>query len=92
VQLSYAIGVAEPVSVMVNTEKTGVIPDERITKLIRKHFPLKPLEIIKHLKLRRPIYQETARHGHFGRNHPDFTWEKLDKVKAIQADLKKMVK
>ena len=92
VQLSYAIGVAAPVSVMVDTEGTGKISDEKITRLVRKHFPLKPLDIIKHLKLRRPIYQETARHVHFGRNHPFFTWEKLDKVAALQKDLRKMVK
>jgi len=92
VQLSYAIGVAEPVSVMVDTEGTGKIADREITKLVRKHFPLKPLEIIQHLQLRRPIYQETARHGHFGRNHPNFTWEKLDKVEAIRKDLRKLMK
>ena len=92
VQLSYAIGVANPVSVMVDTERTGKLPDEQITKLVRKHFPLRPLEIIRHLKLRRPIYQETARHGHFGRNHPFFTWEKLDKVPVLKRELKRLLK
>jgi len=88
VQLSYAIGVAEPISVMVDSQGTGRLPDEELTALVRKHFPLKPLDIIRYLKLRRPIYKETARHGHFGRNNPNFTWEKLNKVPVLKRELK----
>lgn len=86
VQLSYAIGVADPVSVRVDTEGTAKIPENKIPELIRKHFPLKPKGIIEALDLRRPIFKETARYGHFGRNHPDYTWEKTDKVDVLQAD------
>jgi S-adenosylmethionine synthetase len=84
VQLSYAIGVAEPLSVFVDTEGTGRIPDTEISKLIRAHFPLTPAKMIDYLRLRRPIYKETARHGHFGRLGPAFTWEKTDKAKALK--------
>jgi len=84
VQLAYAIGVSEPVSVHVDTEGTGQIPDAQIAEIIRKVFPLTPSGIIKHLDLRRPIYQKTASGGHFGRNEPTFTWEKTDKVEAIR--------
>ncbi|MEJ2744562.1 MAG: methionine adenosyltransferase [bacterium] len=84
VQLSYAIGVAEPLSIFVDTEGTGRIPDVEISKLIRAHFPLTPSGMINHLKLRRPIYKETARHGHFGRLGAAFTWEKTDKAKALK--------
>jgi len=86
VQLAYAIGVAEPVSVLVDpkgTEKTNV---ERIEKLVRKHFPLTPKGIIDHLKLRRPIYKQTAAYGHFGRNEPGFTWEKTDKAALLRRE------
>jgi len=86
VQLSYAIGVAEPISVRVDTEGTAKIPEAKISQLIRKHFALKPKGIIETLNLRRPIYKETARYGHFGRNHPGYTWEKTDKVAALRAD------
>jgi len=86
VQLSYAIGVAEPVSVRIDTEGTGKISETKIEKLIRKHFPLKPKGIIESLNLRRPIYKETARHGHFGRNHPGYYWEKTDKAAALRED------
>ena len=86
VQLSYAIGVAEPLSIHVDTEGTGRIPDEKIVALIRKHFPLTPAGMIDHLKLRRPIYRETARDGHFGRLLPNFTWEKTDKAAALRKD------
>jgi len=86
VQLSYAIGVADPISVRVDTEGTAKIPESKICELIRKHFPLKPKGIIETLNLRRPIFKETARYGHFGRNHPDYTWEKTDKVDVLQAD------
>ncbi len=84
VQLAYAIGVAAPVSVMVNTFGTGTIPDEDIEGLVQKHFPLKPADIIRELDLKRPIYEKTAAYGHFGRNDPDFTWEKLDKVDVLK--------
>jgi len=86
VQLAYTIGVAEPVSVFVNTYGTGKIPEEKIYDLIVKHFPLKPAEIIKHLNLRRPIYSKTAAYGHFGRNDPDFTWERLDKIEILRGE------
>jgi S-adenosylmethionine synthetase len=87
VQLAYAIGVANPVSVTVSTEGTAVIPEDKIADLIREHFPLTPRGIIKHLDLLRPIYKETARHGHFGRiNTKDghFSWEKTDKAAALR--------
>jgi S-adenosylmethionine synthetase len=77
-QLSYAIGVADPISVLVDTEGTAKVDEAIIEKLVREFFPLTPKGIINHLKLNRPIYAETARNGHFGRNHPDFTWEKTD--------------
>jgi S-adenosylmethionine synthetase len=84
VQLAYAIGVSEPVSVHVDTEGTGQVPDAQIAEIIRKVFPLNPSGIIKHLDLRRPIYRKTASGGHFGRDEPEFTWEKTDKVDAIK--------
>ncbi|MDP2750740.1 MAG: methionine adenosyltransferase, partial [Nanoarchaeota archaeon] len=74
IQLAYAIGVAEPVSVLVNTFGSGKISEEKLSQLIRKHFPLKPAGIIEYLDLKRPIYLKTAAYGHFGRNDPDFTW------------------
>ena len=86
VQLAYAIGVAEPVSVRVDTFGTGTLPDERIGVLVREHFDLKPKEIIDHLDLRRPIYRETARHGHFGRSEPAFTWERTDRADELRAE------
>jgi S-adenosylmethionine synthetase len=89
VQLAYAIGVSEPVSIHVDTEGTGTIPDAKIADLIREVFPLTPSGIIKHLDLRRPIYQKTASGGHFGRSEPEFTWEKLDKVDTLRAAAKK---
>jgi len=88
VQLSYSIGVAEPMAIFVDTFGTGRIPDVRIVELIKKHFPVKPGEIIRKLKLRRPIYKKTAAYGHFGRNDPDFTWEKIDKAALLQRDAK----
>ncbi len=84
VQLAYAIGVAEPVSVHVDTRGTGKIPADKITDLVREVFPLTPAGIIKHLKLRRPIYLATARHGHFGRTGETFTWEKTDLAKKLR--------
>jgi S-adenosylmethionine synthetase len=85
VQLAYAIGVAEPVSVNVDTDGTGRIEDTRICELIREFFPLTPAGIIKHLDLRRPIYRKTAAGGHFGRNEKEFTWERTDKAKELAA-------
>jgi S-adenosylmethionine synthetase len=84
VQLAYAIGVAEPVSVMVDTSGTGSIPDDRFTDLVRAHFPLTPRGIIEHLNLRRPIYRKTAAFGHFGRAEDGFTWEATDKADALR--------
>ncbi|GJL70134.1 MAG: S-adenosylmethionine synthase [Nitrospirales bacterium] len=84
VQLAYAIGVAEPVSVLVDTKGTEKASIDRIEKLIIKHFPLTPRGIIEHLKLRRPIYKRTAAYGHFGRNEPGFTWEKTDKASLLR--------
>jgi S-adenosylmethionine synthetase len=83
VQLAYAIGVAQPVSIMCDTMGTGVIPDSEITKLVRKHFDLTPKGIIDALKLRRPIYRKTAAYGHFGREEETFTWEKTNRVKEL---------
>jgi S-adenosylmethionine synthetase len=84
VQLAYAIGVAEPVSVMVNTFGTGTVEEERIVELIRTHFPLTPKGMIEHLKLRRPIYRQTASFGHFGRTEDTFSWEATDKAAALK--------
>ena len=86
VQLSYAIGVADPMAIFVETFGTGKISDARICELIRKHFPVKPKDIIKKLRLRRPIYKKTAAYGHFGRNDPDFTWERTDKAAALRRE------
>ena len=84
VQLAYAIGVAEPVSVMVDTFETGTIPDEQMTDLVRSVFSLTPRGIIESLDLRRPIYRPTAAYGHFGRSEPTFTWERSDKAEALR--------
>jgi S-adenosylmethionine synthetase len=86
VQLAYAIGVAEPVSVHVDCFGTNKVPVERITELIRKHFPIKPESIIKELELKRPIFQKTASYGHFGREEPEFTWEKTDKAETLKKE------
>lgn len=86
VQLAYAIGVAEPVSILVNTFDTGNIPDEKISELVKKHFNMRPAAIIQYLDLKRPIYQKTAAYGHFGRNDPDFTWEKTNKAAELKRD------
>jgi len=83
VQLGYAIGIAEPVSVLVDTEGTATVDETLISELVRKVFPLKPRGIIEHLNLLRPIYRETASHGHFGRELPNFTWEKTDKAAEL---------
>jgi S-adenosylmethionine synthetase len=84
VQVGYAIGVAEPVSVLVDTQGTGVVSEELLSEVVRKVFDMRPRAIVASLKLLRPIYKETARHGHFGRELPNFTWEKTDKVKELQ--------
>ncbi|HEX6311387.1 MAG TPA: methionine adenosyltransferase [Acidimicrobiia bacterium] len=86
VQVAYAIGVAEPVSIMVETFGTGRIPNAEIERLIRRHFDFTPAGIIKYLDLRRPIYRKTAAYGHFGRNDSDFTWERIDRVKDLRDD------
>jgi len=83
VQLAYAIGIPEPVSVMVDTKGTGKIPDEILCSLVRKHFELTPAAILKALDLRRPIYRQTAVYGHFGRTEPDFTWERTDRAEHL---------
>lgn len=84
VQLAYAIGVAEPVSVLIDTEGTGRLPDEKIEKLVRDQFPLSPAGIIDYLKLKRPVYRETAAHGHFGRTGAGFTWEKTNAASKLK--------
>ncbi|WP_315546604.1 methionine adenosyltransferase [Lautropia mirabilis] len=86
VQISYAIGVAKPTSIMVNTHGTGKVSDEKLTALVRKHFDLRPKGIVKMLDLLRPIYGKTAAYGHFGREEPEFTWEATDKAAALRAD------
>jgi S-adenosylmethionine synthetase len=88
VQLAYAIGVADPVSVMVHTEETGRIDESRITDLVRSHFKLTPRGIMDELNLRRPIYKKTAAFGHFGRSEPEFTWERTDKAASLRAEAK----
>jgi len=85
VQMSYAIGVAEPTSIMIDTYGTGKVSDEKITSLVREHFDLRPKGIVKMLDLLRPIYAKTAAYGHFGRDEPEFTWEKTDKADALKA-------
>jgi len=85
VQVAYAIGVAEPVSVMINTFRTGKIPSEAIAKIVKETFDLRPRAIIEQLDLLRPIYQKTAAYGHFGRELPEFTWERTDKVEILRS-------
>ena len=87
VQLAYAIGVAEPLSVMVNSFGTGKLPSERLAELVRRHFQLRPAGIIESLDLLRPVYQQTAAYGHFGRNEPGFSWEKTDLVEILKGEL-----
>ena len=87
VQLAYAIGVAEPVSVMVDTFGTGTVPAERLVEVIRATFDLTPKGMITTLKLRRPIYRKTAAYGHFGREEPTFTWEKTNRAKELARGL-----
>lgn len=84
IQISYAIGVAQPVSVMVDTFGTGKLSDQKILELVEKHFDMRPKSIIDNLDLRRPIYRKTAVFGHFGRDDPDFTWERTDKAELLE--------
>ncbi|MBU4319573.1 MAG: methionine adenosyltransferase [Thermodesulfovibrionales bacterium] len=86
VQIAYAIGIPEPVSILVDTFETGKIAEDKIVKLIRKNFNLTPKGIIEHLNLRRPIFKKTAAYGHFGKNDPDFTWEKTDKADVLKKE------
>ncbi|MGA0824274.1 MAG: methionine adenosyltransferase domain-containing protein, partial [Burkholderiaceae bacterium] len=85
VQVSYAIGVAEPTSISVSTQGTGKVADEKIVQAVRQVFDLRPKGIVKMLDLLRPIYRNTAAYGHFGREEPDFTWESTDKAEALKA-------
>jgi S-adenosylmethionine synthetase len=87
IQISYAIGVAQPISVFVNTYGTGKLPDDEILALVKKHFDMRPKAIIEHLHLLRPIYRKTAVFGHFGRDDPDFTWETTDKADELKKAL-----
>ncbi|HEY8436426.1 MAG TPA: methionine adenosyltransferase [Haloplasmataceae bacterium] len=89
IQLSYAIGVAEPTSIQVNTFGTGKLPDDELTAIVRRHFDLRPAGIINKFDLRRPIYKQTATYGHFGRNDLDLPWERLDSVQVLQQYLPK---
>jgi len=84
IQVAYAIGVARPMNVTVYTEGTGVIPDERIASLVNELFDLRPKGIIQMLDLLRPIYQKTAAYGHFGREEPEFTWERTDRAEQLR--------
>ena len=84
VQIAYTIGKADPVSVMIHTYGTSKIPPDRIAELVKEHFSLRPADIIRHLDLLRPIYKKTACYGHFGRNDPDFTWERVDKAEELR--------
>ena len=88
IELAYAIGVAKPVSILVNTDGTGVVSDERLVEIVRENFDLRPAGIIKMLDLRRPIYKQTAAYGHFGRTDVDLPWERTDKVEALKAAIK----
>ncbi len=88
IQVSYAIGVAQPTSIHIDTFGTGRISDSRIVELVQAHFDLRPRKITEQLNLLRPIYQKTAAYGHFGRNEPEFTWEKTDKAEALRAAAK----
>ena len=83
-QVAYSIGIAKPVSIFVNTEGTGKIPDDEIAEIVKKTFDFRPKQIIEHLNLKRPIYQKTAAYGHFGRNDADFTWERTDKAEELR--------
>ncbi|HEU5320519.1 MAG TPA: methionine adenosyltransferase [Methylomirabilota bacterium] len=86
VQVAYAIGVADPVSIMIDTFGTGKVPNAKLEQMVRRHFDFTPAGIIKYLNLRRPIYRKTAAYGHFGRSEPEFTWERTDRVKDLRDD------
>jgi S-adenosylmethionine synthetase len=88
IQIAYAIGVAQPVSIMVNTFDTGKLPNNEIQRLVLKHFDLTPSGIIRNLNLRRPVYTRTAAYGHFGRNEEGFSWEEIDKAVSLRKALK----
>ena len=84
-QVSYAIGVARPINITVNTYGTGTVSDERLSELVQEHFDLRPKGIVQMLDLLRPIYRKTAAYGHFGREEPEFSWERTDKAQALRA-------
>ena len=86
VQIAYAIGVPDPVSIMLDTRETSKVPEEKLEAIVRKNFPLRPRDIIKHLDLRRPIFEKTAAFGHFGRSEPEFTWEKTDMKDTLRKE------
>jgi S-adenosylmethionine synthetase len=86
VQIAYAIGISQPVSINVNSFGTGKISDDKIRALVERHFDLRPKAIVHHLDLLRPIYKKTAAYGHFGREREEFTWEKTDKAEALKED------
>ena len=87
IQLAYAIGVAKPVSVMVDSFGTGAVSDERLSEIVEKHFDLRPAAIIKDLDLRKPIYRQVAAYGHFGRDDLNVSWEKTDKVEVLKQEI-----
>ena len=84
IQVAYAIGVTDPISLMINTFGTGKLPEEEIENLTRKHFDMRPSAIISHLDLKKPIYRNTAAYGHFGRSESEFRWEKTDKADELR--------
>jgi S-adenosylmethionine synthetase len=86
IQIAYAIGVVKPVAFYVSTLGTGKISDEKLAALIEKHFDMRPGAMIRQLNLRRPIFKKTAAYGHFGRNEPEFTWEKTDRAELLKKD------
>ncbi len=90
VQLSYAIGVSEPISILVHCFGTNRIPGDRLSELVRRHFPLKPADIIRELDLRRPIFKKTSSYGHFGRDEPEFTWERTDKAALLREEAERL--
>ena len=87
IQIAYAIGVARPVSILVDSFGTGRLPDEKLSELVEKHFDLRPAAIIRDLELRRPIYRQVAAYGHFGRTDIEVPWEQLDKVDALRKEI-----
>lgn len=88
IQVAYTIGRADPVSVMVGASSTGVVPSSQLTEIVKEEFDLRPAAIIERLDLLRPIYRKTANYGHFGREKPEFTWEKTDAVAALKKAVK----